>query len=146
METSSARLVSRFELLGTEATEMTVTARSIVEGIDVVGQGSDRQLSVLVELFLDALFLQAAEERLGDGIIPAVAFAAHTRLEVIRAAESPPCVAAVLGALIGVNQRAARSSSPHRHEYGIEHELAMNRGPGGPPHDQAREESMTTAR
>ena len=58
METSPARLVSRFELLGTEATEMTVTARSIVEGIDVVGQVGDRQLAVLVDLFLDPLFLK----------------------------------------------------------------------------------------
>ena len=119
---------------------MTVAARSIVEGIDVVGHVGDRQLSVLVDLFLDPLFLQAAEERLGDGIVPAVAFPAHTRLEAIRAAESPPRVAAVLRALIGVNQRAARSSSPHRHQHGIEHELAVNRRPGGPAHDQAREQ------
>ena len=36
METLSARLVSRFELLWTQSAEMTVTARSIVEGIDVL--------------------------------------------------------------------------------------------------------------
>jgi hypothetical protein len=41
---------------------MTVTARSIAEGIDVVGDVGDRQLAILVDLFLDSLFLQAAEE------------------------------------------------------------------------------------
>ena len=37
METLSPRFVRRFELLGTDAAEMTVAARSIVEGIDRVG-------------------------------------------------------------------------------------------------------------
>jgi hypothetical protein len=41
---------------------MTVASRSIVEGIDVIGHVGDRQGSVLVDLFLDSLFLQAAEE------------------------------------------------------------------------------------
>src|SRR5688572_13200645 len=59
VETLSARLVSRFELLWTYSAEMTVTARSIVEGIDILGHISDRELSVLVDLFLDSLFLQA---------------------------------------------------------------------------------------
>src|SRR5437667_11419681 len=79
VETLSARLVSRFELLGTQPAEMTVAAHLIVERIDVVGHVGDRQLSVFVDLFLDPLFLQAAEERLGDSIVPAVAFPAHTR-------------------------------------------------------------------
>ena len=98
METSSRRLVSRFELLGTQPAEMTVAARSIVEGIDVIRQVSDRQLAVLVDLFLDPFFLQAAEKRLGNGVVPAVAFPAHTRLEVIRAAESSPRRVVVAGA------------------------------------------------
>ena len=62
VETLSARCVSRFELLGTQTAEMTVTARPIVERLDVVGYVGDRQLPVLVDLFLDPLFLQAAEE------------------------------------------------------------------------------------
>ena len=74
VETLSARLVSRFELRWTHPAEMTVAPHSIVEGIDVVGHIGDRQLSALVDLFLDPLFLQAAEEGLGDGIVPAVAF------------------------------------------------------------------------
>ena len=47
METLSSRLVSRFELIGTHAAEMTVAARSIVERLDVVGQIGDRQLAFL---------------------------------------------------------------------------------------------------
>jgi hypothetical protein len=140
VETLSARLVSRFELRWTHPAEMTVAPHSIVEGIDVVGHIGDRQLSALVDLFLDPLFLQAAEEGLGDGIVPAVALSAHTRLEAIRATESAPRVAAVLGALIGVNQRTARSAAPHRHQHRIEHELAVNRGAGSPPYDHAREQ------
>src|SRR5438128_2658097 len=91
---------------------MTVAPGSIVEGINVVGHVGDRQLPVLVNLFLYSLFLQAAEERLGDGIVPAVCFSAPSRLEARRAAESSARVAAVLGALIGMNQRAPRASSP----------------------------------
>ena len=35
METLPARFVGRFELLGTDPSEMAVTSRSIVEGIDL---------------------------------------------------------------------------------------------------------------
>jgi hypothetical protein len=50
-------------------------------------------------------------------------------------------VAAVLGSLIGVNQRAARASSrAHRYEGGIEHQVAMDRGASGPAQDLAREQ------
>src|SRR5579862_6778423 len=119
---------------------MTVASRSIVEGINVIGHVRDRQCSVLVDLFFDSLLLQAAEERLRDGIVPAVAFSAHTRRKTIRPTESSPRVAAVLRALIGVNQGAARPSSPHRHKHGIEYELPVNGGLGYPSHDQAREQ------
>ena len=100
VETLSTPDMSRFELLRTKPAEMAVPTRSIVEALDVISHFGDRQRSILVDLFLDSLFFQAAEERLGDGIVPAVAFPAHTRLEVIRAAESPPRVAAELGSLI----------------------------------------------
>jgi hypothetical protein len=39
-----------------------------------------------------------------------------------------------------VNEGAARSASPHRHQDRIEHELAVNGRPGDPPDDHAREE------
>ena len=66
METLSTWFVSRLELVRTQPAEMTVAARPIVEGIDAVGQVGDRQLAVLVDLFLDPLVLWAAEERLGE--------------------------------------------------------------------------------
>jgi hypothetical protein len=66
--------MSRFELLGTQASEMAVATHSIVEGVDVIGQVGDRQRSVFVDQFLDPLFLQAAEEGLGDGVVPAIPF------------------------------------------------------------------------
>ena len=83
METLSLRLVGRFELLRTQTAQMAVAAGSIVEGIDVGGDVGDRQVSGLVDLLLDPLFLQAAEEGLGDGVVPAVALPTHTRLEMI---------------------------------------------------------------
>ena len=137
METLPAGLMGRFELLWTEPSEVAVTSRSIVEGIDVVSHIGDRELSILVDLLFDSFLLQAAEEGLGDGIVPAIALAAHTRLETIRTAESTPRVAAELGSLIGVNQRASWSPATHRHQQRIENELAMNGGLSGPAYDQA---------
>jgi hypothetical protein len=57
VETRSARFVSRLELVRTQPVEMTVAVRPLVEGIDVVGQVGDCHLTVLVDLFLDPLFL-----------------------------------------------------------------------------------------
>jgi hypothetical protein len=54
VETSPTGLVSHFELLGAEPSEVTVTAALIVESIDVVGYISLRQLAILVDLFLDS--------------------------------------------------------------------------------------------
>ena len=48
---------------------MSVAPRLIVEGIDVVSHVGDRQRPVPVDLFLDLLFLQAAEKGLGDGVV-----------------------------------------------------------------------------
>ncbi len=82
----------------------------IVEAIDVIGSVVSCELSILVDLFLDPLLLQAAEEGLGDGIIPTVVFPAHARLEAMAAAEASLGVTAALRALIGMNHRAARTS------------------------------------
>jgi len=62
---------------------MAVTPRPIVEGLDVIGNVSDRELSVLVNVFLDPLLLQAAEEGFGHRVVPAVAFPAHARFEMV---------------------------------------------------------------
>jgi len=98
VETLPARFVGRFELLRTEPPKMAVTSRSIVEGIDVVSHLGDRELSVFVDLLLDSLLLEAAEEGLGDGVVPAIALPAHTWFEMIRTTEAAPRGAAELGA------------------------------------------------
>ena len=51
---------------------------------------------------------------------------------MIRTTESTPCIAAELGSLIGVNQRASWPPSTYGHQHRIEHELAMNGGLSGP--------------
>ena len=79
VETLPAGLVDRLELLRAEPSEVAVTPDSIVEGIDVVGHVCDRELAVLVDLFLDSLLLQAAEEGLGDGVVPAIARSGWSR-------------------------------------------------------------------
>jgi hypothetical protein len=73
-------------------------------------------------------------------------FPAHTRLEVIRAAEPPPRVAAKLTALIRMNQGTARPASPHLNQDGIEHELAVNRRLAAQPTIRRENRSITTAR
>ncbi len=73
-----------------------MTARAIVEQGDVVGDVGPRRFAVSIDLFLDPLLLQTAEEGLDDGVVPAVALATHARLQVIGVAEAAPRVAAVL--------------------------------------------------
>ena len=62
---------------------MTVTPRAIVERLDVIGNVSNREVPVLVNVFLNSLFLQTAEEGFRYGVVPAVPFPAHARLEVV---------------------------------------------------------------
>src|SRR5690242_10628090 len=52
-------------------------------------------LACAVDPVTRAHFLQAAEERLGDLVIPAVAASAHAQLDAMRATEPQPAVAAV---------------------------------------------------
>ena len=69
-----------------------MASRAIVERIDVVGHVAHGKLSGPVDVFLDALFLQAAKERLGHGIVPAVPLPTHARLESMGPAEAPPAI------------------------------------------------------
>ena len=118
VETSSRGFCVASNCSGTEPAEVTVTAGSIVERLDVVGQFGDRELSVLVDVLLDPVFLEATEKGLRDGHCPSNCLSgSYSRLEMIRAAEAPPGVAAVLRALDGMNQGAARASSSHRHAF-----------------------------
>ena len=58
--------MSRLKLLGTDATDMTMTTRAIVEGIDVAGYGIDHKRPILVDVLLDPLLFQAAEKGFRD--------------------------------------------------------------------------------
>ena len=73
VDTLPACFVNGFKLLWAESSEMAVTPGAIVERVDVVSDICDREVSVLIDLFFDSLLLQAAEEGLGDRIVPAVA-------------------------------------------------------------------------
>src|SRR5262245_9667977 len=119
---------------------MAVTSSAIVEGLDVVGNVRYRNLSLPVDVFLDPLLLQTAEEGLSHSVIPAVALPAHARLKVVCFAESFPGVAPILRTLIRMDQRASRASMPDRHHGRIEDELAVNRRAGGPPDDLSGEQ------
>jgi hypothetical protein len=59
---------------------------------------------------------------------------------MIGATEASPCIASVLRALIGVDQRAPWPSLSSGHEHGIQHELAAKRRTRGPTDDLAREQ------
>jgi hypothetical protein len=74
VETPPARFVGRFKLLRTEPAEVAVTSGSIVEDMDVVSHVGDRELAVFIDLPLDSLLLETAEEGLGDGVVPAMPF------------------------------------------------------------------------
>jgi hypothetical protein len=103
-----------------------MTTRSIVKRVDVITDIGERQFTILVDLLLDALFLQAAEEGLRDGIVPTVALATHARLEPIGSTEPSPRVATVLSSLIRVDHRLTGPSTPHGHQHSVEHQLALN--------------------
>jgi hypothetical protein len=123
VDAPSAPFLCGLELLWAHAAEMTVAAGSIVEAIDVIGNVADRQLSIPVDLLLDPFLLEAAEEGFGDGIVPAVALPTHARFEAMAAAEAPPGVAAELGALIRMNDGAARTPPAYGHQDGVEVDL-----------------------
>lgn len=66
---------------------MTVAARTVVEDLDVVECIGPGQLPGLVDSLADTLFLQAAEKRLPNRIVPIVATAARAGQQVVIATE-----------------------------------------------------------
>jgi len=121
VDTLSAPLMSRFEFVRTDAAQEAVSSRAIVKG--------------LVNVFLDAFLLQGAEEELRHGIVPAIAFSTHARLEVIRSTKSPPGVTPILRPLIRMHHGVTRPATAYRHRDGIEHDLAVDRRAGCPADD-----------
>ena len=82
---------------------MAVTSPRIVERLDGVSDIVYGYTAGLANLLLDPLLLQPTEIGFDDGVVPAVASSAHARFQMIPLAEPPPVVAAVLGALIGMD-------------------------------------------
>jgi hypothetical protein len=72
-----------FELFWTNTTNMTVPARSIVEDVDVIRNIFLCKSATFVDVLLDTLLFQTSEEGFGDGVVPAVALAAHARFEMV---------------------------------------------------------------
>ena len=60
----------------------------IVERLDVFRDRGVGDRAILVDLFLDVLLLQAAEEGLSDGVIPAIASTTHAGNQSIGSAEA----------------------------------------------------------
>jgi hypothetical protein len=89
----------------------------MVEHSDVIEDIGTRQVARFVNALLDAFLFQAAEERFGNGIIPAVAASTHARLQMMCATETKPVVAAVLRSLIRMDDhRFSWLASPHGHQ------------------------------
>ncbi len=75
---------------------MAVASGSIVEHFDIVEDVCSRERACSVDFSSDPLLLEAAEERFGDRIIPAVPATAHAGIELVRFAEAKPVIASVL--------------------------------------------------
>ncbi len=112
-----------------------MTTRSIVEPVDIFGDILSGEHSIFVDSLFDTPLLQAREERLRHGVVPAVSSATHTRLKMIGSAESLPVIASILGPLIGMNHGVSRPTAPYRHQHGIENQLPMQGGSSGPTDD-----------
>ena len=95
MNTSTAGF---FELFGADATQIAVTASSIVERVNILGYLSLSDRAGPVDGPLHSFFLEAARERLCHCVVPVIISTAHARLQVFRLAEPPPDVAPVLSA------------------------------------------------
>lgn len=89
-----------FKRLRTYTAKVAVSASSIVERFNLVVDLSLGDITGLVDSLLDPLFLQAAKERFGHCVIPAVPTPAHAGLKAMRAAKAPPSVATILRTLI----------------------------------------------
>ena len=79
---------------------MAVSTGAIVEHLNVIVDLGFGDITVLVDSLLDPLFLQAAKERFGHCVIPAIPTPAHAGFKMMLAAEAPPGVANILRTLI----------------------------------------------
>lgn len=125
------------ELLGAHAPQMAVAPSQVVRVSDVRRDLRKGELSARIDVLLDTLLLQAAEEGLGDSIFPTVGLGTHARHQMIPATEASPGVTAVSDALVRVDERSARAPLLDGDEDGIKDEFPLDGRRDGPPHDFA---------
>jgi hypothetical protein len=77
---------------GTDAAKVAVAPFPIVKDLDVIEQIAPCLSTRSIDVPSNTFLLETAEERLRDGIVPAVASPAHARDELVRAAETLPVV------------------------------------------------------
>lgn len=90
----------RFKFIWTDSAKMAVPTNRIVETIYVLSKVQRGGFSISVDMFLDALFLQATEERFRHSIVPTIPSPAHARFKMIRLAVTPLGITPVLSSLI----------------------------------------------
>lgn len=116
---------------------MAVPTSAIIEQFDVIIDLGGGYLASRVDALLDPLLVQATKERFGHCVIPAIATSAHAGLQVMRAAEAPPCIAAKLRSLIGMNQGVLGLASADGHDERVQHQVLSQCGLGGPTNNTA---------
>jgi len=100
VDTRIALTMRHFEFIWTDSAKIAVPTNRIVEAIYVLGKVQRGGFSISVDMFLDALFLQATEEGFRHSIVPAISSPAHARFKMIRLAVTPPGITSVLSSLI----------------------------------------------
>lgn len=93
--------------------QVAMATHRFLERVDVVGNVCQLGFSGLVDLLLDPLLLQPADEWLGYGVVQTACFAAHAGYQVNGLADPTPVIAAGLGALIGMDNGVSGSSAFH---------------------------------
>lgn len=96
VDTSLAGMCGSFKSIRAYATNMSMAAYPIVERLNILSDVCFREIPRFVDMLLDSLFLQAAEERFHHSVVPAVSASAHAGLQVVRLAEASPGIATVL--------------------------------------------------
>ena len=75
---------------------MAVASHWVVERFNVIRSVGNGNFPILVDSLFDAHFLQTAEERFGNRVVPAVSPPAHAWFETIRFAEASPIATTIL--------------------------------------------------
>ena len=113
--------------MGADLIEVLVASNTIVETLNVV---EDFRLGLVpcgVNPLFDLFALQVAEERLGHGVIPAIAPAAHARAQSVVFAPTIELIATKLAALIRMDDhRAFGLSAPHSHRQRVQYQTRLH--------------------